>query len=116
MAYPAERFIRLSLVDGRAQPAYAPNEAADHLEAYAPFLAETRQAIQAEIDEDRKAIMQEIADGERDEEDEPELDWVVACTVHEDGLISTAQGDRFARSDVFAAFGLTDPASPAPKA
>ena len=43
--YPAQRFILLIDVWSRQQPAYAPNQAEDHLEAYAPFLHETINAV-----------------------------------------------------------------------
>lgn len=126
MTYPAKRIIRLMDVHGREQPAFAPLEEVDHLKAYAPFLYETMEAAEADQagdveelgaarEEERKAL---IADGDYDEEEDEadnffEEDNLIECTVHADGSIET-QFATFERSTIFSAFGVADPAAPAP--
>lgn len=111
--YPAKRWIRMIDVNG-PQPAYAPLGEVDALEAYAPFLHANEEEARKELDGDIAERAQEIEDGEREEDDELE-DYILPCTVHEDGRIDF-DGREMSRQAVFEAYAMTDVASgPAPR-
>ena len=116
-AYPVKRWIRLIDVDGRTQVGYAPLLEFDHLAAYAPFLHTTEKEAREDLAGDESARAEEIADGEREEDDLLD-DFVLGCTVHEDGRIEFDEGGwDISRENVFSAYGIVDPltAGPGPR-
>lgn len=117
------------MVNGREQPAFAPIEVIDHLEAYAPFLYENKEAADADLNEDIQHLGVDRAeqaaanvpedadgidlDGDEDEDDNfYEEDTVYPCTVHADGSITT-EFQTITRAQIFEAYGLPDPAAAA---
>lgn len=111
-AYPANRFVTLHQIDGRAMPAYAPNPERDPLEAYAPFLHETQAAAEAEIAEDVASHNADL-DGKEEFLDDETSYWAVACTIAEEGTL-TYEGGDISRADIFDTYGVADPAAPKP--
>lgn len=103
------------MVNGHEQPAFAPLGAIDALEAYAPFLYPDMAAADA----DQKGDVEQLATDREDEGDDEadnfyEEDVLMACVVEENGTIQT-DFNTFTRASIFAAFGETDPAAPAPR-
>lgn len=113
-AYPADRWIRLTMVDGKLVPAFAPEAARDALQAYEPFLYASEDEIKNEIAREMETRWGEVARNERDFDDADMDDVFGPCTVHEDGGIALEQFE-IERAEIFAAYGVEDPAaSPAP--
>jgi hypothetical protein len=105
--YPVDRWIRLTNIDRHYVPAFAPNAKEDVLEAYAPFLYDSEQAVQKEFAGDMAERWAEIERGERDFDDSEIDDRMEPCTVHDDGLIST-QDDEITREQVFQVYAMAD--------
>lgn len=106
-AYPADRWIRLTMVDGRLMPAFAPEQVSDTLQAYDAFLYITEDEIKNEIAEEMHVRWGEVANKQRDF-DEVEMDDAFGpCTVYEDGTI-TLEGGDITRAQIFEAYNVSD--------
>lgn len=127
MDYPAQRFIRVTIVDGAMVPAFAPQPENDALAAYAPFLYLTMEAGAAELDDDIESRKAEIAANPEafdmgDDEEGDELydgyyadDSVLSCTVNEDGSIELDGTPVLTRERVFSVYGVQDVSTTKPK-
>jgi hypothetical protein len=106
-AYPADRWIRLTMVDGRLRPAYAPEAVREPLQAYDSFLYGSEDEIKKEIAQEMHVRWGEVANKERDF-DEVEMDDAFGpCTVYEDGTI-TLEGKDITRAEIFEAYNVED--------
>lgn len=107
VAYPVDRWIRLTLVNGNLLPAFAPNQIRDPLQAYEPFLYNSEDEIKKEIAEEMHVRWGEVAKQERDFDDADMDDAFGPCTVYEDGTI-TMEGRDFSRSEIFESYNVAD--------
>lgn len=106
-AYPADRWIRLTMVDGRLMPAFAPEQVPDTLQAYDAFLYGNEDEIKKEIAEEMHVRWGEVANKQRDFDAVEMDDAFGPCTVYEDGTI-TLEGGDITRAQIFEAYNVVD--------
>jgi hypothetical protein len=113
-AYPADRWIRLTQIEGRLVPATPPESVGDPLQAYRGFLYASEDEVKTAIAQEMSARWGEVADKKRDFDD-ADIDGAFGpCVVMEDGTIEVESG-QFARAEIFSLHNVEDPhADPVP--